>query len=97
MTKSKSQYAISIIKELYPKFKIIEGLDKHILSVTFKEDNRCDIYLSLWGVAQDYMRKYDTDYDKALKKMLHEIGSENAKISDIKYLFYDDLPNPQLN
>jgi hypothetical protein len=43
------------------------------------------------------MRKYDLGYQDALKQMLLEIGGENAKISDIKYLFYDDLPNPQLN
>jgi len=97
MTKSKSQYALSIIKELYPKFKILDGLEPHILSVAFKENDKCEIYISLWNVSKDYMRKYDLDYENALKKMLHEIGGANAKISDIKYLFYDDLPNPQLN
>jgi len=97
MTNSKSKYAMTIIKELYPKFQILDGLEPHILSVAFKENNKCEIYLSLWNVAQDYMQKYDLGYEDALKKMLHEIGGQNAKISDIKYLFYDDLPNPQLN
>ena len=97
MTKSKSKYAISIIKELHPKFQILDGLEPHILSIAFKENDKCEIYLSLWNIAQFYMLKYDLDYENALKKMLLEIGGENAKISDIKYLFYDDLPNPQLN
>jgi hypothetical protein len=41
MTKFKSQYALSIIKELYPKFKILDGLEPHILSIAFKENDKC--------------------------------------------------------
>jgi len=99
MTFSKSQYALAvrIIKELDPNFKILESLEHHILSVHLTEENKCEIYLSLWNVAKDYMLKYDLDYNDALKEMLKEVGAENAKKSDIKYLFYDDLPNPSLN
>lgn len=81
MTFSKSQYALAvrIIKELDPNFKILESLEHHILSVHLTEENKCEIYLSLWNVAKDYMLKYDLDYNDALKEMLKEVGAENAK------------------
>jgi hypothetical protein len=96
MTSTYSKY-VKILKVMYPNFELMDGLEHSILSINFKEDNKCEIYLSLWNIAKDYMLNCDFDYNEALKIMLKEIGAENAKLSDIKYLFYDDLPNPQLN
>lgn len=95
MTYMKSQCAYAL-KSIHPNFNVMNGLEKHILQVTIKKKD-IEIMLSLWGVAKDYMKKYNLDYDDSLKRMLHEIGTENSKLNDITYVFYDDLPNPQLN
>lgn len=85
-----------IVEEFNPNISLLKGFDKHILSVNLDND-RIEVYYSLWGVLKQIMLNEDLNYVNAMKKLILKVEKENANQSDLKNFFYDDLPDPQLN
>jgi hypothetical protein len=85
-----------IVEEFNPNINLLKGFDRHILSVNL-DDDRIEVYYSLWGVLKQMMVNEDLNYVNAMKKLILKVEKENANQSDLKNFFYDDLPDPQLN
>lgn len=85
-----------IVEEFNPNISLLKGFDKHILSVNLDND-RIEVYYSLWGVLKQIMLNEDLNYVNAMRKLILKVEKENANQSDLKNFFYDDLPDPHLN
>jgi hypothetical protein len=85
-----------IVKEFNPNVDIMEGFDRHILSLNLKEE-KIEVFYSLWGVVSQLITSKDLAYADAMSYLIKKVQVENSKRSDVTYYFYDDLPNPELN